>query len=222
MAESEQTDETQAASVQEAPANQPAAEGAAAEQAAATDAPAEVAAAEQKSAEVVREADEGAAAQAPPQGELAQRARSRGAAKAGRAAPPGTPEERRAKRAEQRRGKAVARRARRRRERERAVARRQPSAGVPELASVHAPKRGARKERQGIVVSDKTDKMITVRIDVARQHRRYEKIVRSSTTLHAHDEGNEAREGDLVRLVESRPMSRTKRWRLIDVLERAQ
>ena len=78
-----------------------------------------------------------------------------------------------------------------------------------------------RKVRQGVVVSDKADKTITVRIDTARRHRRYEKIVRSSSTLHAHDENNDAREGDTVRVVESRPLSRSKRWRLVDVLERA-
>ena len=59
--------------------------------------------------------------------------------------------------------------------------------------------------RLGKVVSDKADKTITVRIDVARRHRRYQKIVRSSTTLHAHDERNDANEGDLVRVVEARP-----------------
>ncbi len=75
--------------------------------------------------------------------------------------------------------------------------------------------------RQGIVVSDKADKTITVRIDSARRHRRYEKIVRSSTTLHAHDETNDANRGDTVRVVESRPLSATKRWRLVEVLERA-
>jgi small subunit ribosomal protein S17 len=80
---------------------------------------------------------------------------------------------------------------------------------------------GAPKVRLGRVVSDKADKTITVRIDVARRHRRYQKIVRSSSTLHAHDESNDANEGDLVRVVESRPMSRTKRWRLVEVLERA-
>ena len=58
--------------------------------------------------------------------------------------------------------------------------------------------------RQGIVVSDKADKTITVRIDVARRHRRYEKIVRSSSTLHAHDERNDANEGDLVRVAVGR------------------
>jgi small subunit ribosomal protein S17 len=78
-----------------------------------------------------------------------------------------------------------------------------------------------REARQGGVVSDKADKTITVRIDTARRHRRYEKIVRSSSTLHAHDENNDAHEGDTVRVIESRPLSRTKRWRLVDVLERA-
>ena len=53
------------------------------------------------------------------------------------------------------------------------------------------------------MVSDKADKTITVRIDVARRHRRYQKIVRSSTTLHAHDERNDANEGDLVRVIEA-------------------
>ena len=77
------------------------------------------------------------------------------------------------------------------------------------------------KVRQGIVVSDKADKTITVRIDTARQHRMYKKIVRTSATLHAHDENNDAHIGDTVRLVESRPLSRTKRWRLDEVLERA-
>jgi small subunit ribosomal protein S17 len=80
---------------------------------------------------------------------------------------------------------------------------------------------GRPKVRQGIVTSDKADKTITVRIDTARRHRRYEKIVRSSSTLHAHDEANDASAGDTVRVVESRPLSRTKRWRLLDVVERA-
>lgn len=83
----------------------------------------------------------------------------------------------------------------------------------------HGP--GAPKERIGIVVSDKADKTITVRIDTARRHRRYQKIVRSSSTLHAHDETNDAKAGDRVRVIESRPLSATKRWRLTEVLERA-
>ncbi|HET9185119.1 MAG TPA: 30S ribosomal protein S17 [Solirubrobacterales bacterium] len=75
--------------------------------------------------------------------------------------------------------------------------------------------------RQGVVVSSKGDKSITVRIDIARRHRTYEKIVRSSAKLHAHDERNEAGEGDVVRVVETRPLSKTKRWRLVDVVEKA-
>ena len=71
------------------------------------------------------------------------------------------------------------------------------------------------------MVSAKPDKTITVRIDVARRHLRYKKIVRASSTLHAHDESNEAHEGDVVRVIESRPLSATKRWRLVEVLERA-
>lgn len=139
----------------------------------------------------------------------------------GKAGTPRSAEERQAERVAERRKKAAHRSARRRQEREKDAQRRSSTPPAAELPPVHEPKRGAPKERQGIVVSSKADKTITVRIDVARQHRRYEKIVRSSTTLHAHDESNDANEGDLVRVVESRPLSRTKRWRLVDVLERA-
>jgi small subunit ribosomal protein S17 len=75
--------------------------------------------------------------------------------------------------------------------------------------------------RQGVVVSSKADKTITVRIDLVRSHRVYGKVVRKSGTLHAHDEQNQANEGDVVRVIECRPLSRTKRWRLLDVLEKA-
>src|ERR671919_644501 len=78
-----------------------------------------------------------------------------------------------------------------------------------------------RKVRQGRVVSSKPDKTIAVQIDVVRRHPKYEKIVRRSRTLHAHDAHNEAGEGDLVRVVETRPLSRTKRWRLAEILEKA-
>ncbi|HEY2769216.1 MAG TPA: 30S ribosomal protein S17 [Solirubrobacteraceae bacterium] len=77
------------------------------------------------------------------------------------------------------------------------------------------------KVRQGIVVSDRADKTITVRIDTARRHRRYQKIVRTSRTLHAHDERNDANVGDTVTVREARPLSRTKRWRLVEVIQRA-
>jgi small subunit ribosomal protein S17 len=83
------------------------------------------------------------------------------------------------------------------------------------------PDSAGRKTRQGRVVSSKPDKTISVAIEVARRHPQYEKIVRRSRTLHAHDERNEAGQGDLVRIVETRPLSRTKRWRLVEVLEKA-
>ena len=78
-----------------------------------------------------------------------------------------------------------------------------------------------RKERRGVVVSDAMDKTIVVRIDVAQKHERYGKVVRRSSKLHAHDERNAAGVGDLVRVVETRPLSATKRWRLLEILEKA-
>ncbi len=78
-----------------------------------------------------------------------------------------------------------------------------------------------RKERRGIVVSDAMDKTIVVRIDVTQKHQVYGKVVRRSTKLHVHDEYNAAGRGDLVRVVETRPLSATKRWRLLEVLEKA-
>ncbi|HEY5052730.1 MAG TPA: 30S ribosomal protein S17 [Solirubrobacterales bacterium] len=92
-------------------------------------------------------------------------------------------------------------------------------AGTGTPRAEHTP--NAAKVRQGVVVSDKGQKSITVRIDFARRHPTYEKIVRRSRTLHAHDERNEAGEGDIVRVVETRPLSKTKRWRLVDVVEKA-
>jgi small subunit ribosomal protein S17 len=127
-----------------------------------------------------------------------------------------TPEER----AEARKAKATARSRYRANKRAKVNAAR-GEAGPAKTASPveHGP--GAPKERLGTVVSAKADKTITVRIDTARRHRRYQKIVRSSTTLHAHDETNDANAGDTVRILESRPLSATKRWRLVEILERA-
>ncbi len=125
-------------------------------------------------------------------------------------------EERAQARADERKRKAAHRRAYRQKQRER-------RSGEPrgEAPAVEPTAKGNLKVRQGIVLSDKADKTITVRIDSARQHRMYKKIVRTSSTLHVHDENNEAHAGDTVRVVESRPISRTKRWRLVEVLERA-
>ena len=134
---------------------------------------------------------------------------------------PRTPEERHADRVAERGGKAAARRVERTRAREKARAQR---AGGAETAATAPRERGPgrQKTRQGVVVSDKADKTITVRIDVARRHRRYEKIVRTSSTLHAHDESNDAHIGDTVIVRESRPLSRLERWRLVEVVERAE
>jgi small subunit ribosomal protein S17 len=151
-----------------------------------------------------------------------ERRRKARAARAGAEARPSrSPEERHAERVAARRDKAARRRRRRLQERAKAAERRAAAPAPEPLAPVHAAVEGVRRERQGIVVSDKAEKTIVVRIDTARRHRRYEKIVRSSSTLHAHDENNDAHEGDVVRVVESRPLSRTKRWALVDVLERA-
>jgi small subunit ribosomal protein S17 len=130
--------------------------------------------------------------------------------------PARTPEERQEERKAERARKAKVRTARRLKEREarKAEPKQEPPAAVEH---VH----GRKKVRQGIVTSDKADKTITVSIDSARRHRRYEKVVRRTSSLHAHDELNDAHEGDVVRVEESRPLSRTKRWKLIEVVERA-
>jgi small subunit ribosomal protein S17 len=78
-----------------------------------------------------------------------------------------------------------------------------------------------RKERVGIVVSDKMDKTITVAIERQVKHPIYGKIIKKTTKLMAHDEENSAHPGDTVRIAEMRPMSRHKRWRLVEVVERA-
>jgi small subunit ribosomal protein S17 len=81
--------------------------------------------------------------------------------------------------------------------------------------------RGRRKVRTGIVVSDAMDKTVVVRISAAYRHPLYGKTVRRSSRFHAHDEANDAHVGDKVRIVETRPLSKTKRWRVVDVVERA-
>jgi small subunit ribosomal protein S17 len=80
---------------------------------------------------------------------------------------------------------------------------------------------GARQERRGVVVSDKGDKTIVVKVDVTKLHPQYKKVVRRSRKFHAHDEENAAGIGDVVRIVESRPLSKTKHWRLSEIVEKA-
>jgi small subunit ribosomal protein S17 len=193
----------EAAAPEEAPAEEAAPEEPAAEEPAAEEAPAEEPAPAEPAAPAAAATPQ-AAPTSPKERKVAARGR-RGTRR------PATPEER----DELRRQKAAARTRRRASEK----AKRGETRGEGTPPADHGP--GAPKVRLGKVVSSKADKTITVRIDVARRHRRYQKIVRSSTTLHAHDERNDANEGDLVRVIEARPMSRTKRWRLVEILERA-
>jgi small subunit ribosomal protein S17 len=81
--------------------------------------------------------------------------------------------------------------------------------------------RGRRQERQGTVVSSAMDKTIVVKVDVIKAHPRYRKVVKRSVKFHAHDERNEAKVGDVVRIVETRPLSASKRWRLVEIVEAA-
>jgi len=145
----------------------------------------------------------------PKQLRKLERSRHTGEARAPRA-----PEERAGERAERRAKAASERRRYRARQRQR---RGEPGTGTPPTKREPGPK----KVRQGRVVSAKADKTITVRIDIVRRHPQYEKVVRRSATLRAHDAHNQAQEGDTVRVVEIRPLSRTKRWRLVEVVERA-
>ena len=81
--------------------------------------------------------------------------------------------------------------------------------------------RNLRKVKQGVVSSDKMDKTITVVVENRKRHPMYNKIMTTTKKLKAHDENNEAGEGDLVEIMETRPLSKTKRWRLVEVIERA-
>jgi len=81
--------------------------------------------------------------------------------------------------------------------------------------------RGRRKVRVGVVVSDAMDKTVVVRIDRQVRHPLYGKTIRRSSKLAAHDEANDAHVGDTVRVTETRPISKTKRWRVLEVIERA-
>ena len=96
-----------------------------------------------------------------------------------------------------------------------------PSAERKSITRLPKPEheRGRRQERQGTVVSAASDKTIVVRVDTVKVHPRYKKVIKRSTRLHAHDEENQAKLGDVVRIVETRPLSRMKRWRLQEIVE---
>jgi small subunit ribosomal protein S17 len=219
MADEEKNEEQQEEQApEETPADEPQAEEAAAEETPAEEAPAGEAPAEEPPAEEAP-ADE-PAAEAADEGpdemeglDWKARRRLERSRRPAEAHPQQTAEERAAARAEARKQAAKKRSAYRGKRR----TKHESSTGTPPSEAESA----GRKTRQGRVVSSKSDKTITVAIEVARRHPQYEKIVRRSRTLHAHDAQNEAGEGDLVRVIETRPMSRTKRWRLVEILEKA-
>ena len=81
--------------------------------------------------------------------------------------------------------------------------------------------RNSRKERKGVVVSDKRDKTITVAVERRTQHPKYKRVVKKTKKYTAHDEENVCNERDIVRIMETRPLSKTKRWRLVEIVEKA-
>jgi small subunit ribosomal protein S17 len=215
--EEQQEEQTPEETPEETPAEEPKAEETPAEEAPAEEAPAEeeTPAAEAADEETPKEASSDGEAGSDELEGLDWKARRRleRSRQPAEPRPQQSPEERAAARGEGRKKAAT------KRSSYRAKRRTKHEAGT---GTAPAERESAgRKTRQGRVVSSKPDKTITVAIEVARRHPQYEKIVRRSRTLHAHDAQNEAGEGDLVRVIETRPMSRTKRWRLVEILEKA-
>ncbi len=193
--EKEETTEEETAAVEETPA--------------AEEAPAEEAAVEASAAEP---------SEPDPLDELPWKERKRilKSRESGAPGPEKTPEQREEERQKARAAKARARRKRR----ADAKAEAKPS-GADGTPAAEKTRTGKPKERQGLVTSDKGDKTITVQIDSARRHPVYEKIVRQRHKIHVHDERNEAGEGDVVRVIETRKLSKTKHWRLVEIVEKA-
>jgi small subunit ribosomal protein S17 len=228
MADEEKNEQNEEQLEEQAQAEEPQAEETPAEEAPAEEAPVAEAAEEEAPKEdeaPAGEADSDGSDEEPAEAEDASsdealegldwkaRRRLERSRKPAEARPQQSPEERAAARLEARKQAAKKRSAYRTRSRTKHEA----GTGTPPAERESA----GRKTRQGRVVSSKPDKTITVAIEVARRHPQYEKIVRRSRTLHAHDAQNEAGEGDLVKVIETRPMSRTKRWRLVEILEKA-
>lgn len=222
-ADGEPATETEAPAAAEAPAEAEAEAEAAEEQAASgeqqpaaeeAEAPAAAEPAPATTAAPAEEAEEPAEQLSPKQRRKLVRSTH-----SGEPNPPMSVDERIERRAAERKRKAAARR----RYRQGRGAARAKAAGKGSGAGTEPASRepGNPKVRQGVVVSDKMDKTITVRVESARRHPAYEKVIRTSKMYHAHDERNEAGAGDTVRLVETRPMSKTKRWRLTEILEKA-
>jgi ribosomal protein uS17 len=208
-AEAEAAEEPTAEAAEEPTAEEPVAEPAAEEQAAAAaEAPADEA-----------PADEAEAGVAEPEPEPAQRRSPDEEAEAARVAE---------ERAQARRERQQARTARNRAKRARRTRPGAPAggAGTQKRAPItRQPKpeheRGRRQERRGVVVSDAMEKTVVVQVDTIKAHPKYKKVVKHSTKFHAHDERSEAKIGDVVRIIETRPLSKTKRWRLVEIVEAA-
>ena len=107
--------------------------------------------------------------------------------------------------------------------RQRSKPKREPAAERKPITRTPKPEseRGRRQERRGVVVSSAMDKTIVVKVDTIKSHQRYKKVVRRSAKFHAHDEQNTANVGDIVRIIETRPLSKTKHWKLVEVVEAA-
>jgi small subunit ribosomal protein S17 len=208
MADEEKNEQTEEQTPEETPAEEPKAE-----ETPADEAPAESEEAEAEADEAEAEAEAGAGPDEMEGLDWKARRRLVRSRQPAEARPQQSPEDRAAARGEGRKKAAGRRSSYRTKRRTKGDA----GTGTPPAERESA----GRKTRQGRVVSSKPDKTISVAIEVARRHPQYEKIVRRSRTLHAHDAQNEAGEGDLVRIIETRPMSRTKRWRLVEILEKA-
>ena len=206
--ETEEKTEEEAPAVEEAPAEEKA-EAPAGQAPAAESAPDEAPAAEAAAPEP---------AEPDPLDDLPWKERKRllKSRESGAPGPEKTPEQREEERQKARADKARARR--KRRVDAKAGEKPETGEGTPQAERTRT---GKPKERQGLVTSDKGDKTITVQIDSARRHPVYEKIVRQRHKIHVHDERNEAGEGDVVRVVETRKLSKTKHWRLVEIIEKA-
>jgi small subunit ribosomal protein S17 len=216
MAEEEKNDQTTEETpeaVEETPAAEAPKEEAPKEEAPKEEAPAEEAPKDEAPAEEAPADDAPAEEDAEEGLDWKQKARLAKSRESGAAGPQRTGEDRQKERDEKRKREGASR------GRHRARIRSKHTAGT---GTAPAEKESvARKTRQGTVVSSKPDKTITVRLDTARRHPVYEKVVRQTSTIHVHDERNEAGEGDLVRVIETRPLSKLKRWRLEQIVEKA-
>jgi small subunit ribosomal protein S17 len=197
----------------ETPVEEPVAEAPAEEvtpEAPATHAPAEEPAAEGEAPVEEAPAEEPAAEEAPAAEAEAAEAVEEPAAEEAAPAPQSEPKKK---------GKRLPRAQRRQRPK---VTRERPAERKP-ITRLPKPEsdRGRRQERRGVVVSSAMDKTIVVRVDSIKAHPRYKKVVRRSVKFHAHDEQNSANVGDVVRIVETRPVSKSKRWRLVEIVEAA-